>query len=215
MIKKFPPLLAVAIMVLTLAFVNVAPVAAESARGFDRANAQAKTRMMREAKPSVTPSPALLQACQARQAAVTTRMSQLVRMTENMLQVFDAHAARVQEFYLTKAVPAGFVVANYDALVANIAANKAVVQTAIANAQADVDDFTCLTDSPAVYFTSYRENMQEVKSALKNFRTSIKNLIVAVRTAAEDLEEEASPTPSPSVSPSPTVTPSPSPSPTI
>lgn len=166
--------------------------------GLDKANARAEERMMKTRQRMASPSAGLQRSCESREDTIVSRMSQLVRLSENMLSVFDKHLARVQNYYLTVVVPAGSTVANYDDLVADTAAKKAVVQTALANAQADVDDFSCTTGDPIAHLATFRTDMQTVKTALKEYRSSIKNLIVAVRTAAEALE---TPTPTPTATP--------------
>lgn len=201
-------------LALFIVFLSPAAVSAKT-ENLERANAQSQMRGAQSVKPSATPSVSTVsgtqRACEARQSAVTKRMTQLLRLSTNMLAVFQSHADRVQNYYLTKVLPAGLVVSNYDALVADIAAKKALVQTALAKAQADVGSFSCTDGVARTYLNSFRVNMQAVKTALKNFRTSVKNLTVAVSRAAEGLEESEDE----NESPKPTVTPSPSPSPSI
>lgn len=213
--NPLPPLV-LSMLALTLILMSSPALASAQENGFSRANARAKERVTRMMK-SATPAASLQRACEVRESAVVKRMSQLVLLSNKMLANFEAHSTRVQNYYLNKVVPAGLVVSNYDALLADIAAKKAVVQTAVANAQADVNDFSCTTGEPKSYLNSYRVNMQETKTALKNYRTAVKNLIVAVSTVAEGLEEEEDDdeSPKPSASPSPVVTPTPSPSPSI
>lgn len=125
--------------------------------------------------------------CEDRLNALKTRMTQLVRLADNQKSVFDSIADRVKTFYTDTVVPQGITVANYDALVADIDAKKAAVDTAISDAQAATDDFTCDEGSNArTAFSTFRTNMQAVKTALHQYRFSIRNLIVAVHTALPD-----------------------------
>jgi hypothetical protein len=134
-----------------------------------------------------------VRACEANQEAIKNRMGSLTRLTANMVEKFDSISTRVQTFYTDKVVPSGENLSNYDALVAEIAAKKAIVDTDLGTAQTSVDAFSCDTDNPKEQLNTYRLNMQKVKTDLKNYRTSIKNLIVAVRSLAP----EPSPSPTP------------------
>ena len=122
---------------------------------------------------------AKLRACQAKENAIKTRTAHLVNLVTGMETKFDAIAFRVEEYYTTRVVPSGKTVANYDALVADIQAKKTVLQTAVAAVQGN-SEFDCTSDNPKEKMTQFRTNMLDVKTALKEYRTTIKNLIVAV-----------------------------------
>ncbi len=143
-----------------------------------------------------------LRSCEARQDAIKTRMNSLIRLVTNMEEKFDAIAQRVKDFYTSS----GKTIPNYDALVADIQAKKDVVSTDLAKAQADVDAFSCTGDDPKGILTTFRLDMQKVKSDLKAFRTSIKNLIVAVRGLAPTPEATGTPEPTPTTTATPTAT---------
>lgn len=132
-----------------------------------------------------------LKVCQKKEANIQKRNSQLTKLVNNMITKFDSIATRVKTYYTSKAVPAGKTVANYDALVAEIATKKATVQTALDKATTDASAFSCTSDDPKGQLTLYRTDMQAVKQALKDYRTAIKNLIVAIRTATGTTESES------------------------
>lgn len=142
---------------------------------------------------------AKLKTCQARESAIKTRFESLNRLVTTMEEKFDAIAVRVEEYYTTKVVPSGKTVANYDLLVADIANSKATVQTALAKAESDIAGFGCDEADPKGQMTAYRLDMQSVIQELKDYRTSIKDLIVAVRSIMGTTESV-----NPSVSPKPT-----------
>lgn len=168
------------------------PAFAQNTMGLDRANSRAQERMTTSRQVRAASSAAgIRRSCETIQKAVVGRMSRLVEMANTMMSNFDKHSQRVQEYYLTVLVPAGITVPNYDDLLADIAAKEAVVQTTIANARADVNNFNCDTNDPRTYIEEFRADMQAVKTALKEYRASIVRLIVAVRTAAEKLEPES------------------------
>lgn len=135
----------------------------------------------------------MARSCEAKAASVERRMSQLVDLSQNQERVFDAIAERVKTFYNDKVIPQGITVANYNELLSDIDAKKALVDDALAKAQTDADNFSC--DNAKTSFNQFRQNMQAVKTALKNYRTSIRNLIVAVHSALP--EETSTPTPTP------------------
>lgn len=102
---------------------------------------------------------------------------------------------------MSKVVPSGKTIANYDSLVADIQAKKSAVQTALSIAQNDANSFSCTGDDPKGQLTQFRKDMQAVKKALKEYRTSIKNLIVAVRSVTGTIERENKVSSNPTSSP--------------
>lgn len=144
-----------------------------------------------EISPSTTKDPAnasqrltdvKLKTCQNKKAAIQKRNNQLTKTVENMLSKFDSIAARVKAFYDNKVLPAGKTVPNYDALIAEIAAKKAAVQTALDKATTSSNIFDCASDDPKGQLNQFRTDMQTVKQGLKDYRISIKNLIVTIRS---------------------------------
>ena len=75
-------------------------------------------------------------------------------------------------------------------------------------AQADAANFTCTGDNPKAQLTQYKTDMQAVIRGLKEYRTAVRNLIVAVRTLPS-LKSTATPsaTLTPTMTPGPSVTP--------
>ena len=182
--KKFSVFLAVIFGALLLSevTVNVAgavsnrPTAVNSAATNGQTNGEQK---LTEAK---------LKACQNRENAIQTRSKQLTKTAENMLTTFDKIAERVEQYYTAKVVPSGKTVADYDALVADIAAKKQTVQTDLDKATADATAFSCTGNDPKGQLTQFRTDMQTIKKDLKEYRTAIKNLIVAVRSVTGTTE---------------------------
>jgi len=114
-----------------------------------------------------------------------------VRLVTNQETKFDGVATRVENRYTQKLLPKGKTLSNYDALVADIVAKKAAVDAALSVAKNDVASFSCTASDPKAQLTQHRKDMQTVKAALKDFRKSVRNLVVAVRTLAG--EETKSP----------------------
>lgn len=126
---------------------------------------------------------AKLRVCQNRQTAMEKRFERLNSMAEKMLSNFDSKAMRVKDYYANKVVPAGKVVTDYDVLVSDIDTKKAAALSALTEAKESSEAFSCDATGPKLLLTEYRKDMQAAKSALKDYRTSIKNLIVAIRGA--------------------------------
>lgn len=142
-----------------------------------------------------------LKSCEARQESLIKRAEKLLERATKMQEKFDKIALRVETYYTEKVLPEGKVVSNYDALVADIAAKKALVGAALTKAQTDADNFTCDGATVKDQMTQYRKDMQGVIKALKNYRTSIKNLIIAVRSVNGEAHSEKTPSPSPIATP--------------
>lgn len=131
---------------------------------------------------------AKLKVCQNRESAIQKRNNALTKTAENMLTKFDSIATRVETYYTDQAIPAGKTVSNYDALVAEITVKKATVQTNLDKTTTDALAFNCTSDDPKGQLTQFRTDMQTVKQTLKDYRTSIKNLIVAIRSVTGTTE---------------------------
>lgn len=143
-------------------------------------------------QPQVALTGGSLTACQAHEQVLKTRMDNLVRLANTMMEVFNKIALRVEDFYKNKVLPTGRTVPNYDAFIADISLKQAIVKSDLNIAQTNANDFICTGIDPKGHLTQFRIDMQTVKGALKDYRTSIKNLIVAVRGVAS---ESATPTP--------------------
>lgn len=134
---------------------------------------------------------AKLKACQARENAIQKRSKQLGQLATTMEEKFDAIAGRVEEYYTTKVVvPSGKTVTDYNALVADIQTKKTAVRTALAQAQTNANTFSCTNDDPKGQMTKFKDDMRGVIKALQDYRTSIKNLIVAVRSVTGTARNE-------------------------
>ena len=146
---------------------------------------------------------AKLRACQAVSTSVITRSTHLVDLVTQMEKTFTSIADGVEQYYLTKVVPTGKTLPNYDALVADISTKQNSLAPLVQTAQTDASSFSCTGNNPAAQLTQYRTDMQGVLKGLQDYRTAVKNLIVAVRTLPS-----VNPSKVPSATPTTTVTPS-------
>ncbi len=184
MIKTAKPIVFSVILLLSLlVFASLAFAISPKA-----ANSQAQKSATRSAIGKEKLTEARLRVCQKIETAVQKRSARIASRATNMEKVFDSIAARVEIYYTDKLVPKGKTVANYDSLVGAIEAKKEAVGAAVGVAQADAASFNCSGEDPKGQIGAFRTDMQTVIKALKEYRTSIKNLIVAVRsvTGAEN-----------------------------
>ena len=128
-------------------------------------------------------------ACENRENAIKKRSDQLIRFTNNQFRVFTSIADRVKTYYTDIVIPSGVMVENYNDLVEEIANKQATVSAELDKATAEYKEFTCSSEKPGSQISAFRTGMQAVKQALKDYRTSIKNLIVAVRSAIDADDE--------------------------
>lgn len=123
---------------------------------------------------------AKLRACEAREQAIRTRTSSLIRLNTNMLEKFEGIFNRVDEFYHGK----DYQVDNYDALVAQVREKKQVAETTMATVQNTIAGFDCSSDDPKGNLNQFRLGMQNQIRAMNEYKTAIRNFIVAVKSGA-------------------------------
>jgi hypothetical protein len=130
---------------------------------------------------SATPS-AKMRSCIARESVVKNRLEKLWTLSSNIESIFDRHATKVKNYYAEKVLPSGKTVSNYSILVSDIDNKKAAVDAALNKAKTQVMSFSCDDDNPRLVVNQFRLDMLATKKALQDYKTSIKNLIVAVRS---------------------------------
>jgi len=224
------------VLVLIFGFFATSVFAASDRAATVRNNPGAPTPDSILASPSASPASrgksnltaVKLKVCQAKENGITKKIGQLNRLAINTMGKFDAIALRVKNFYQTKVIASGKSLSNYDALVADIDKQKGLVTAAMTKTQTDSANFSCEFGDPKGLLNQYRLNMQLVKRAMNNYRTSIRNLIVGVHTLVPTTTSSDSATPSgspastatatssatPTATASPTATPTPTVSPT-
>ena len=149
---------------------------------------------------------AKLRACQAIASSLTTRSNHLIDLVNQQIKTFTSIALGVEQYYLTKVVPSGSTLANYDSLVADITTKQTAVSSPLQAAQNDITTFSCTGNNPAAQLTQFRTDMQAVLTALQTYRTSIKNLIVAIVSLPSTTKPSTSPSASPITTGQPSVT---------
>ncbi len=119
-----------------------------------------------------------LKACQAHQAAIQTIMTRAGTRGDNHIALFSKVTERVETFYKNK----GKTLATYDQLVSDIAAKKTAAQAAVTTVKTADTQFDCSSDNPKAQISVFRAEINAEIAALKEYRTSVKNLIVGVKS---------------------------------
>jgi hypothetical protein len=127
--------------------------------------------------------------CQKKQEILKKRSQSLANRAENQFKIFTKIEARVEDFYLNRMFTRGLVVSNFDQLKADITNKKNEVVDLLAVTKQDAANFSCTGDDPKGQLRNFRADMKAVIKALKEYRTSIKNLIVAIRTTFNNGKE--------------------------
>lgn len=119
-----------------------------------------------------------LKACQNRQKAITNIMTRIADRGEKQLTLFGTIATRVETFYTDK----GKTLSNYDTLVADVNTKQAAAQTTVDTIKSDSTGFSCDSSNPKGFVDSFKASLKSEISALQDYRTSVKNLIVGVKS---------------------------------
>jgi hypothetical protein len=130
-----------------------------------------------------------LQICEKKQSQIQSRIAKMSSQGAKQLEVFSKIADRVQEFKTTR----NYTVDNYDALLAALDEKRIAAQTAVAEATESGQAFNCGADNPRGIAAQFQERLKQQIRALKEYKTSVKDLIVAVKSsndAKTDTQEE-------------------------
>lgn len=154
----------------------------EDQRKEEKAKAEAK---LSEAKTHL--QDAKLRLCKARQTSITNAMKRISDRGQKQIDLFSGIAERTEAFYVKK----GKTLASYDALVADVATKKSAAQDAIAMIAAHGTSFDCSSADPKGSAASFREHQKLAIAALKEYKTSVKNLIVGVKSVQGTTSSES------------------------
>jgi hypothetical protein len=138
-------------------------------------------------------SEAKLKACQNRERNVNSIMARIFDRGQKQLDLFTKIAERTEKFYKDS----GKILANYDALVADVNAKQTAAQTAVKNIETNGNTFSCEGADPKGVVTAFKANLKNEIEALKAFKTSVKNLIVGVKSVQGTTSSAPATTPSP------------------
>ena len=121
---------------------------------------------------------AKLKACQHREKAITNIMARISDRGQKQIDLFDTIATRTETFYKSK----GKVLSSYDSLVADVATKKADAQAAVDSTKSKAAEFKCDGTDPKGVASAFKDNLKTQNDALKAYKTSVKNLIVGVKS---------------------------------
>ena len=120
-----------------------------------------------------------LKVCQNRETRIKHIMARIADRGQKQVNLFSSIAEKTQKFYTEK----GRTVASYDTLVADVEAKKTSAQSAVDTIKSNSEAFVCTADDPRGMVSTFQDNLKAEIQALKAYKTSVKNLIVAVKSA--------------------------------
>lgn len=121
-----------------------------------------------------------LENCKKKETRINTSMQKIADRKTKQLEVFNKIADRTIAFYEEK----GLTLANYDALVTDVDAKRAAAEAEIANLKTSTVDFKCDTEDPLKVSDVFKQAREGSSAALKAYKTSVKNLIVGVKSVS-------------------------------
>ncbi|MHB8442808.1 MAG: hypothetical protein ACYDAS_00345 [Patescibacteria group bacterium] len=125
----------------------------------------------------------LAKSCKARIAAITERSDHMVALAAVQEKAFTRIALSVESYYSTKVTTKNITVPNYQILVNNVQSAEDAVLAAKTKVSGDAANLTCTTTSPQTMVLAFNTDMKAEILALRLYRKSIVNLIVAVRSS--------------------------------
>ena len=150
-----------------------------------RATEAKETRTERREAAETRLESAKLRACQNREKASQSIMMRIADRSTKQLDVFTKIADRTQVFYESK----GNVAEGYGELVADVADKKATAESAISTIESMSGSFSCESDDPKGVMVEFKTALQTRNTVLKEYKTAIKDLIVAVKSAQSTAAE--------------------------
>lgn len=126
-------------------------------------------------------------ACEAHKNEIDNRAKNYSAAAQRHLDVFNGIFTKLQNFYTKK----GLNVSNYDTLVADATAKQTAATNAVqALKDADVT-IDCTSTDPASTVATLKVAVQNARQALKDYRTSLKNLVVAFKGASTGTSKDS------------------------
>jgi len=129
-----------------------------------------------------------LRVCELRKVKVQAIMTRSITRAERQLALFSTIAERVEAFYQDK----GRTISNYDELVAAVNAAKADAEANLETLK-NLEPFDCSAEDPKGNIEAFKLAIKSIKQDLKDFRSSVNDLIVGVKSAQGQAQREANP----------------------
>lgn len=131
-------------------------------------------------------------ACENNINTINRLKERMDQRRQNVLNRITKISEATQTFYTEKQL----VVTNYDELVAKVAAAKVVAESAV-QSQQQIPSLDCNGDHPRAEVSAYKERHSTAIDAIKAYRDAVKELVRAVKAAAETANQDVTPSPSP------------------
>lgn len=125
-----------------------------------------------------------LNVCENRKEAVNKHYENLTKRVDNLIEKFARITERVDKYYTDKLLTSGLVLENYNQLKGEISKNKETIEKEVEDAKKKTGTFNCEEKTPKDKLIEYRDSMKRVLAALKSYKRSVRNFIVAVHTLA-------------------------------
>lgn len=148
---------------------------------------QAREEKIAEIQANVAERRAMIKqdVCENRQERMQNRMTALSRSAGNVQDAIDGAYERVQDFYTNREL----TVPEYDALVAAVESARTESEASLEALDSYEFEVDCASSTVAEQVDAYRTAAQTVRDDLKSYRQALVDLIRAVKTSVEGLEE--------------------------
>ena len=130
-----------------------------------------------------------LKVCEKKEASIQKRSTSLAGRADKIQAKIDNAVEKVDTYYVGVLTPKGVEIENYSDLLANIEENRVAAASALGLAENNAENFNCEGVDPKSHLGEFKDDMRTAIATLKNYKKSVVNLIVAVRTRAKNLKD--------------------------
>jgi hypothetical protein len=120
-----------------------------------------------------------LETCQSRQEKVILKIEKSTAKAKSLMKKMESIATKAVDFKEAK----GIAAEGLEELEAVLLADKQIVEEAIVDAADGATAFDCESEAPKAQLQTFVDDMAEVRTALKQYRTSIHDFVRAIRQA--------------------------------
>ena len=118
-------------------------------------------------------------ACQAREKNLNNKIANYSKLADRKLEFYDTTFAKLQAYQTNK----NLTVPEYGALVSTATAKQMAASVAVAALKDVSVEIDCSTTDPASAVATVKAAVVNARTALKEYRTAIKNVLVVLMTA--------------------------------
>lgn len=130
---------------------------------------------------------AFKQACEQRRESFKNRMETVIDAVSNRTDNLDALVERIKT-YVTQQ---GLTVASYDSLLVEANTQAGLVRSVAIAAKESADDLDCSDKAIAKEsLAGFSDTVHQQIDAVQSYKTAVKSLVLAVKAAAEEAENE-------------------------